>query len=95
MSPEESKLQRVKALVQEWLDQQGHERCWYYPELFNRIAHELGLTSTKAPSLPPQAEFENGCRQYTDEQYRIENAKLQAEIDRMREIQDINWIEDY
>jgi hypothetical protein len=69
MSPEGLRLERVKAIIQEWLDQQGHDRCWYYPELFNRLARELGLTSTRAPGLPSREEFEEGCRQYIDEQY--------------------------
>ena len=68
--PEESQLKRIKAIVQEWLDQQGHDRCWYYPELYNRLAHEFDLTPTKAPCLPSRAEFENGCKKYADEQYR-------------------------
>lgn len=69
MSLERLKLERVKAIVQEWLDQQGHDRCWYYPELFSRLVLELELTPTREPSLPPREEFERGCRQYTDEQY--------------------------
>jgi len=69
MSPERLRLERVEAIVQEWLDQQGHDRCWYYPELFNRLVHELGLITMKEPRLPPREEFERACRKYADEQY--------------------------
>lgn len=64
------KCDEVKKIVQEWTDKQGHERCWYYPDLFNRLAGVLGVTPTVAPCLPPRAEFEEGCRKYQEEEFR-------------------------
>lgn len=58
-----------KAILQEWVDQQGHERCWYYPDLFVRLAELLGVRATKKPNLPPRAEFEEGCRRYQEKEY--------------------------
>ena len=57
------------ARVQSWLDKQGHDKCWYYPEIFESIAEELDLARTIAPSLPPCAEFMKGCERYQAEQY--------------------------
>lgn len=64
-------LEKVKAVVERWLDKQGHERCWYYPELFSELAALLGLGRGKVldPGLPPREEFEAGCKRYQDEQY--------------------------
>lgn len=28
----------TKKIIQEWLDKQGHDRCWYYPDLFMKLA---------------------------------------------------------
>ncbi len=65
----ESELKQVRQITQTWLDQQGHNRCWYYPELFVRLAELLGLKMTIQPSLPPRAEFEAGCQRYQNEEF--------------------------
>lgn len=65
----ESELKQVRQITQTWLDQQGHNRCWYYPELFVRLAELLGLKMTVQPSLPPRAEFEAGCKRYQHEEF--------------------------
>lgn len=60
----------LKAIVEHWISQQGHDRCWYYPDLFRRIAQAVGIsTSTLPDSLPPRCEFEAGCRRYQEEEY--------------------------
>lgn len=64
-----SELQEVRRTTQSWLDQQGHNRCWYYPELFVKLAEKLGLKMTDEPSLPPRAEFEAGCKRYQIEEF--------------------------
>jgi hypothetical protein len=64
------RLDSVKKIIREWLDQQGHDRCWYYPDIFNRLVRELELKPTKEPALPAREEFERGCRKYADEQYK-------------------------
>ena len=67
--PHGKKLTEVGTIVQTWLDKQGHERCWYYPELFSQLAAALGLQATVASALPLQAEFVEGCKRYQAEQY--------------------------
>jgi hypothetical protein len=52
------------------VDKQGHERCWYYPDLFRRLATLFEVVPTVEPQLPPRPEFELGCRRYQDEEYR-------------------------
>lgn len=62
-------LDAVKVVIQEWVDKQGHDRCWYYPELFRRLATILDIKMTVEPKLPPRQEFELGCKKYQDEEY--------------------------
>ena len=63
-----SKLKNIKKLVQEWANKQGHESCWYYPEIFRAIAEELEI-KIDPPSLPPRTEFRKGCERYEGEIY--------------------------
>lgn len=37
----EQKLEVAQAALQRWVDQQGHERCWYYPDIFNELVQIL------------------------------------------------------
>lgn len=63
------KLNHIKNLVQEWLNKQSHQRCWYYPEIFNKVAEYLGLKQELPSELPSRCEFEEGCKRYQDEEY--------------------------
>ena len=65
----EEKLHKAKAVIQIWLDKQGHDRCWYYPDLFNELAKILDVKPSKGPSLPPLEEFKKGCEKYQKEEY--------------------------
>lgn len=62
-------LDSLRQTVKAWLDKQGHDRCWYYPDLFRELAKALGLNPTKQPALPSIAEFQDGCRRYQQEEY--------------------------
>lgn len=62
-------LSDVRRTVQTWLDKQGHDRCWYYPDLFREIATTLDLKPTIEPKLPSLVEFREGCRRYQAEEY--------------------------
>jgi hypothetical protein len=62
-------LVEARRIVQEWLDKQGNERCWYYPDLFHQLADCLEVTPATEPDLPSRPEFEEGCRRYQHEQY--------------------------
>ncbi len=63
------KCQEATKTIQEWVDKQSHERCWYYPDLFQKLRNVFNVKSNKNPSLPPRKEFEEGCRRYQEEQY--------------------------
>jgi hypothetical protein len=56
-------------IIKEWSDKQGHDRCWYYPDLFTKLASLFKLSLKVKPSLPPRHEFEEGCKRYQDEEY--------------------------
>lgn len=62
-------MDEIKAIVQTWLDKQGHDRCWYYPELFNQLAEKLNLSQRAPSELPPRKEFELGCKRYQIEEF--------------------------
>lgn len=66
-----NKLEQIKLIIQEWVDQQGHNRCWYYPDLFNKLVEILEIKLTKQPSLPPLDEFKDGCRKYQKEEFKL------------------------
>ncbi|MBS3147467.1 hypothetical protein J4219_01130 [Candidatus Woesearchaeota archaeon] len=63
------KLEEVKVIIQAWLDKQGHDRCWYYPDLFRELAGLLDISASKEPGLPPLDEFKKGCERYQKEEF--------------------------
>ena len=67
----EKKYNNAKQIVQEWADMQGHDRCWWHPDLFKRLAKVFDIEPSRDPELPPLKEFKKGCEQYQQEQYRI------------------------
>lgn len=67
MSSQE-KLERIESLVRTWVEKQGHERCWYYPEIFDAIARELGVV-VEERGLPSREEFAEGCRRYQEQEF--------------------------
>ena len=68
MDPEE-KLAQAKRIIQTWVDQKGHERCWYYPDLFTQLVQLFEIKMTEEPRLPPLGEFKKGCERYQKEEY--------------------------
>ena len=66
---EKEQLEEVKRILQEAIEKQGHERCWYHPDLFQRLIDLLEIKTTKDLCLPPRKEFEQGCKKYQEEQY--------------------------
>jgi len=70
----EIEASEVRQIVQSWLDKQGHDRCWYYPEIFTELARALNLRGVKPPQLPSLAEFKAGCERYQREQYSAQSA---------------------
>ena len=67
MSSDE-KLELIRAAIQEWSGQQGHDRCWYYPDIFKRIADIAGVDVPAKPDIP-RPEFEQGCRRFQDQEF--------------------------
>ena len=65
----EQRYHQAQEVLREWIDQQGHDRCWYYPDVFLQLVKILDVKATKLPSLPPRAEFEEGCRKYQRNEY--------------------------
>lgn len=66
----EEKVQKARAVLQEWAGKQGHDRCWYYPDLFIELAKILEVPLSIDPSLPPLEEFKKGCERYQQEEYK-------------------------
>ncbi len=64
------KLEQVKQILQQSIEKQGHERCWYHPDLFQKLIDLLEIKTAKNPCLPPRKEFEQGCKRYQEEQYK-------------------------
>lgn len=73
-----AQLKLAKEALQEWVDKQGHDRCWYYPDIFNRLCDILQVKPTKTPSLPPEQEFKGGCNRYRGEEYGSKPKELKA-----------------
>ena len=67
-SPINPVLNRARELIQSWLDKQGHNKCWYYPEIFRQLAALFGITEGIG-NLPPLSEFQGGCRRYQADIY--------------------------
>lgn len=66
---EADKTYEARFALMEWINKQGHERCWYYPEIFRKLCGVLGVTITKPMNLPPRPEFGKGCDRYEREVY--------------------------
>ena len=76
MSDLETKALEAKQALQEWADKQGHDRCCYYPEIFERLAKILNVKPKKAPCLPSVEEFRKGCERSTLEQYNLDTKRV-------------------
>lgn len=66
-------MEEARKLLQQWVDKQGHDRCWYYPEIFKQLCQLFDVKLKVDPSLPPRNEFEEGCRKYQEEEYGRQN----------------------
>jgi hypothetical protein len=65
----DTRVVEARNALTEWAEKQGHDRCWYYPDILNRLCEILGIPVFPQP-LPPRAEFEAGCCRYQNEQYK-------------------------
>jgi len=60
---------KARQLLMDWRNKQGHDRCWYYPEIFRSLCDLFEVPTCPDPGLPPRDEFREGCCRYEDEQY--------------------------
>ena len=60
----------VKGAIEEWASKQGHDRCWYYPDIFMRIAQIVEAKIDFPKGLPPRPEFRKGCERFEDGEYK-------------------------
>lgn len=60
---------KAAVLLAEWAGKQGHDHCWYYPDVFRRLAEVLGVDVSGPADLPPRHEFEQGCVRFQNEEY--------------------------
>ncbi len=67
----ERRYNEAKGIIQEWVDKQGHHRCWYYPDLFRKLADIFEVRPSRDPGLPSIQEFRKGCEKYQEEEYRL------------------------
>lgn len=62
------RLATITKVVTEWQAKEGHDACWYYPDLFAQIMTALNI-EPKLHSVPPRGQFEDGCRKFQDQTY--------------------------
>lgn len=70
MSDLEEKARQARIIIQEWVGKQGHDRCWYYPDIFMKLAKVFDVKYSRELRLPPLKEFKTGCERYQEEEYR-------------------------
>lgn len=67
----DDKVEAAREALQSWVDKQGHEQCWYYPEIFRELCEILEVEARRSPNLPPIEEFNVGCARYRNEIYKL------------------------
>lgn len=72
MTVQNDKIVQIRLLIEEWANKQGHDSCWFYPDIFRQIAL-IVEAKIKTQNLPPLEEFKVGCCRYQKEIYGIEN----------------------
>ncbi len=57
-------LEEVRAVLQDWASNTGHDKCWHHPEILKRLCQIVGVSVDNDPCLPPREEFQQGCKAY-------------------------------
>lgn len=65
----EPRLELCRVILDEWQNQQGHNRCWYYPEIFDSLCALLGVKNKRPKELPSEEDFKSGCERYRRLEY--------------------------
>lgn len=69
------KKRKIRKLIQKWVNKQGHDACWYYPDIFEEIMSVLKMKKIKK-KLPTIEKFDKGCKQYQKEIFKMKIPKL-------------------
>lgn len=68
----------VRVALKEWSEQSGHDACWYYPELFQRLAVLLQVEVPLALPEISSDEFARGCAKFRRQFYGEEPGRFSA-----------------
>lgn len=68
-----AEVKKLRAGIRQHRDSQGHNLCWYVPELWDLLPEKVH----PQPYVPPESEFLECCRQY--------RKSLDVELDTLRE----------
>ena len=66
---------QARVILQECANRQGHNKCWWNPEVLQSLMTLFDIQSTVEPCLPPKEEFNQQCGVYADKLYGVDNAK--------------------
>lgn len=70
------KEQEAKELIQSWANKEGHDRCWYYPDIFESLADHFQVENNNHALLPTLEEFECGCDKYQCSEFAIQKDSM-------------------
>jgi hypothetical protein len=61
------RLEVVREILTEWAKLDGHDRCWFHPELLSRLCQVVGVPVIEKPIRMTRQEFQCGCLAYQDD----------------------------
>lgn len=61
------KLFAAKEVLRDWAGKKGHDRCWYYPDLFHKLADLFDVKVD--PEKVSRSDFKTGCKLYQIEEF--------------------------
>lgn len=71
----DEKLNNIKTVLKSWFLKEGHEKCWYYPDIFNKIVSILDIDLSRFwYNVPSKEDFCRGCERYQKDLYGENNA---------------------
>lgn len=62
----------ARRLLDQVLNAQGHDQCWWHPELVQRLAQLFEVRHSCTLRLPPIDEFHRECRKFARTLYQPE-----------------------
>ena len=67
----------IYEILCEYNSKQGHDKCWFYPELFDKLLKVYKIPKVES-NLPPKEEFKEYCDIYREKVYSEEERKNHA-----------------